>query len=152
MTYSEEELRRLADAAKRARTVDRTVKDMAGAIRFQDACITAIPELLDAMEAARKDAAEQRQHVTVLNYQVSTLSDELRKCEDLEDAKERLLDIGKVIGCEHVEDEGGRLRLVHCVEEVFSKIESERDAAHSIIADLRRQLAGLGIPTEGETT
>ena len=74
----------------------------------------------------RQDAeiVELRRHVTCLNSQVSVLSDELRKSEDLEDARERLRDIGKVIGCDHVDDDGGRLRLVHCVEETFA----ERDA------------------------
>lgn len=47
-----DELRRLAAAAKRARTAGRTVQDMADSIHFQEACITAIPELLDALEAA----------------------------------------------------------------------------------------------------
>lgn len=53
-----DELRRLAAAATRARTSGRTIHDVQHVAAFQDACITAIPELLDALEAARKDAAE----------------------------------------------------------------------------------------------
>lgn len=47
-----DELRRLAAGAKRATTAGRTIQDMADAIHFQETCITAIPELLDALEAA----------------------------------------------------------------------------------------------------
>ena len=45
-------------------------------------------------------------------------------------------------------------QLSHAFPEILDVLEStqrELSAAHSIIADLRRQLAGLGIPTQGET-
>ena len=120
------ELRRLAAAATRARTAGRTVQDMADAIRFQDVCITAIPELLDALEAARKDASELRQ------------SFDVRWEADMRAIK-RWHDAG-----------GDELTWPDHVELQIWLLE-QLDARDSIIADLRRQLAGLGIPTQGET-
>lgn len=122
-----DELRRLAAAAKRARTAGRTVQDMADSIHFQEACVTAVPELLDALEAARNERDELQQ-----SFQLRWEADR------------------RAIRRWH--DEGGdELTWPDHVDLQIWLLE-QLNARESEVADLRRQLAGLGIPTQGETT
>lgn len=67
--------------------------------------------------------------------------EEIENLNCMADAVERLRDIGRATGCDHVDDPDGRLKLVNCVEEVIAKAESERDAAAARLAEVEADLA-----------
>jgi hypothetical protein len=98
--------------------------------RFIAAARTAIPELLDALEAARKDAAELRRDVT------HAVSEAKRREPDYPWERDTASEAVWVLGSSL---EGTDLANQDCHAEIAR--------LHSIIADLRRQLAGLGIHT-----
>lgn len=48
--------------------------------------------------------------------------DEIETLNEYADAVECLRDIGKVIGCDHVDCRDGRRKLVNCVEQEFDRL------------------------------
>jgi hypothetical protein len=60
---------------------------------------------------------------------VSRQTEEIQSLHDMADAVERLREIGRATGCDHVDSSDGRSQLVNCVEQVIAKAESERDDA-----------------------
>lgn len=61
--------------------------------------------------------------------------DEIETLNGYADAVEALRDIGKVTGCNHVDDPDGRRQLVNCVEQQFAK--EHQDAERLRAANVR---------------
>jgi hypothetical protein len=71
-------------------------------------------------ELAAKDAEIQRLRELSSKQQLA-----IEDLQDMSDAVERLRDIGRVIGCDHVDDPDGRLNLVRCVETTIAEWEQK---------------------------
>ena len=54
-------------------------------------------------------------------------AEEIESLNDMADAVEVLRDIGKVIGCGHVDGPDERRQLVNCIEQEFTRVTAERD-------------------------
>jgi hypothetical protein len=76
-----------------------------------------VVEVFDALKAQIVDANREVESLRRIDRQRCEELDELR---EMSDAVERLRDVGKVIGCDHVDSADGRLALVKCVEECFA--------------------------------
>jgi hypothetical protein len=131
--------------------------------KYLAAAWNAIPELLDALEAARKDAAELRDELKLwkpMTEEEAEAAYEEAEAVPLEPGEieamvERML--AKVNDPAYRPTEPEYVRLTYMIQKLqeqqtecllaIATARMQRDAAHSIIADLRRQLAGLGIPT-----
>ena len=60
--------------------------------------------------------------------------------KDRESMQDTLRTIGRLIGCGHVEDEGGWMRLTHCVEEVLDAKDDAVRAHDKALATAQEQL------------
>lgn len=77
---------------------------------MEDCCNAAkcIRDLHDEVKLLRDLGVRQRAEIEELN--------------SMQDAVERLRDIGKVVGCDHVDDPDGRLSLINCVESTIDEL------------------------------
>lgn len=69
--------------------------------------------------------------------------EEIESLHDMADAVERLREIGRATGCDHVDDPDGRAQLVNCVEQVIAAAEQERDQLKAENERLRGENAEL---------
>ena len=64
--------------------------------------------------------------------------DEIVTLNEYADAVDALRDIGKVIGCDHVDGPDGRRQLVNCVEQVFNNETATNDRLRALCAAVVR--------------
>lgn len=91
-----------------------------------DCCRAAkcIRNLFDEVKLLRDLGVRQRSEIEELN--------------SMADSVEALRDIGKVVGCDHVDDPDGRSKLVNCVESTIDELSRLLSESQGREMDLRR--------------
>lgn len=104
---------------------EKQVRDVKALTELPDRYLQENTSLRQQLSAAqqRAEAAEEN------NRRLVRMNNDLA-C--FEDSKECLLSIGRVIGCNHVDDPDGRRALVLCVEQTLTAVREERDAAEAV--------------------
>lgn len=76
---------------------------------------------------AAKCIRDLSDEVTALRRLCQRQQDEIGELNGMADAVERLRDIGRVVGCDHVDDPDGRRQLVNCVDQEFARLQADLD-------------------------
>lgn len=103
-------------------------------------CAFEIHRLQAALATALADHEATKRHVKQLEDFVSRQRHEIENLGYMADAVERLREIGKATGCDHVDDSDGRRQLVNCVEQVIDAAEARATAAEAEVTRVNSKL------------
>ncbi len=100
------------------------------------------PAIIRRLELSNAVVSRENERLRRLCSQQQTAIEDLN---DMADAVERLRDIARVIGCDHVDGPDGRLALVRCVDASFADLEAEKrrivGGLHVLVVDIMRDIS-----------
>jgi hypothetical protein len=91
----------------------------------------------NALDVAISQLERERDQLRDLG---SRQSREIENLRCMADAVEVLRDIGKVFGCDHVDDPDGRRQLVNCIDQEFQRVNEENGQRQQTIDGLASRL------------